>query len=161
MLDMNTSTVSPAPQLLSKALECQLSISVDDCWSIRNERTNDTDEIIPDPSKFPNGIKGTADKVHALGLKIGIYSSAGTGTCAGYPASLGREATDAATFAAWGIDYLKYDNCGYPGNWTDQYVWCTREGGNLQANGTCAVTDKTAPADYDWSTSNTVGLLKN
>ncbi|GLB42416.1 putative melibiase [Lyophyllum shimeji] len=75
--------------------------------------------IIPDPTKFPNGISGLADQIHALGLKIGIYSDAGTATCAGYPGSLGNETIDAATFSDWGIDYLKYDNCNVPANWTD------------------------------------------
>ncbi len=56
-------------------------------------------------------MKALADYVHAKGLKIGIYSSAGTGTCQRRPASLDHETADAATFAAWGIDYLKYDNC--------------------------------------------------
>ena len=66
---------------------------------------------MPDPDRFPgNGIQGTADKVHALGLKIGIYSSAGTETCAGYPASIGYEETDAATWAEWGID-CEYGQC--------------------------------------------------
>ena len=63
-------------------------------------------------SKFPNGIKALADYVHGKGLKLGIYSSAGTTTCAGYPASLGNEQRDANLWASWGIDYLKYDNCG-------------------------------------------------
>ncbi|TVY87719.1 putative alpha-galactosidase B, partial [Lachnellula willkommii] len=102
-------------------------------------------------------IKGTADKIHALGLKAGIYSSAGTETCGGYPASIGVEALDAATFAAWGIDYLKYDNCYVPSNWTDRYIGCVPDGTNgaVLANGTCAVDNTTAPATYDWSTSNT------
>jgi alpha-galactosidase len=56
-------------------------------------------------------MKALADYVHAKGLKLGIYSSAGTGTCEGRPASLDHEAADAKQFAAWGIDYLKYDNC--------------------------------------------------
>jgi alpha-galactosidase len=93
-------------------------VNIDDCWSLRNRDSN-THAIVPDPSKFPNGIKGTADKVHSLGLKIGIYSDAGTATCAGYPASLGTEELDASTFNSWGIDYLKYDNCNVPGNWSD------------------------------------------
>jgi alpha-galactosidase len=54
------------------------------------------------------------DKVHALGLKAGIYSSAGYTTCGGYPASLDYEMIDAVTFAGRGIDYLKYANCGAP-----------------------------------------------
>jgi alpha-galactosidase len=64
---------------------------VDDCWSVQTGRDNITNQIIPDPDKFPDGISGTANQVHALGLKIGIYSSAGTKTCAGYPASIGYE----------------------------------------------------------------------
>jgi alpha-galactosidase len=54
-----------------------------------------------------------------LGLKFGIYSDAGTETCAGYPGSIGNEDLDAETFSDWGLDYLKYDNCNVPANWTD------------------------------------------
>jgi alpha-galactosidase len=79
-------------------------VNLDDCWSVMSGRDNVTNQIIPDPVKFPNGISGLADQVHALGLKIGIYSSAGTETCADYPASIGYESIDAATFAGWGID---------------------------------------------------------
>lgn len=61
--------------------------------------------------RFPSGIKSLADYVHSKGLKLGIYSSAGFKTCQGYPASLGLEEIDAATYAEWGVDYLKYDNC--------------------------------------------------
>ncbi|KAI9754542.1 MAG: hypothetical protein M4579_004642 [Chaenotheca gracillima] len=130
-------------------------INIDDCWSIKTGRDNDTHQIIPDTSKFPQGIKGVADKIHALGLKLGVYSSAGTTTCAGYPASIGYESVDAAAFAAWGVDYLKYDNCAVPTNWTDQYVACVPDSsdGSQFPNGTCP--DSTVPADYDWSTSNT------
>jgi alpha-galactosidase len=56
-------------------------------------------------------MKALADYVHSKGLKIGIYSSPGPKTCAGYEASYGHEEQDAKTFAAWGIDYLKYDWC--------------------------------------------------
>jgi alpha-galactosidase len=85
-------------------------VNIDDCWSTRNRNSNG--DLVPDPQKFPNGIKAVADYVHSKGLKLGIYSSAGTTTCAGYPASLGHERQDAALWASWGIDYLKYDNCG-------------------------------------------------
>jgi alpha-galactosidase len=60
--------------------------------------------LVPDPNKFPNGISGLASKIHDMGFKFGIYSTAGTKTCAGYPASLGHEEVDAETFAAWGVD---------------------------------------------------------
>ncbi|KAA1473947.1 glycoside hydrolase [Dentipellis sp. KUC8613] len=92
-------------------------VNIDDCWAEMSRDANNT--LVPDPTKFPDGIKGTADKVHALGLKIGIYSDAGTNTCAGYPGSLGFEEIDAKTWDSWGIDYLKYDNCNIPSNWTD------------------------------------------
>ncbi|HEY3502989.1 MAG TPA: NPCBM/NEW2 domain-containing protein [Actinocatenispora sp.] len=85
-------------------------VNIDDCWS-EKQRSADG-HLVPDPVKFPDGIKGTADYVHAKGLKLGIYSSAGDKTCAGYPASFGHETVDAQDFAAWGVDYLKYDNCG-------------------------------------------------
>jgi alpha-galactosidase len=61
--------------------------------------------------RFPHGIKAIADYVHGKGLKLGIYSSAGTKTCEGLPASLDHEVADAKKFAEWGVDYLKYDNC--------------------------------------------------
>ncbi|MEY2931159.1 MAG: hypothetical protein RL033_1908, partial [Pseudomonadota bacterium] len=84
-------------------------VNIDDCWALR-ERGADG-KLVPDPQKFPAGIQGVADYVHSLGLKLGIYADAGALTCAGYPGSLGREELDAQTFADWGVDYLKYDNC--------------------------------------------------
>jgi alpha-galactosidase len=85
-------------------------VNIDDCWS---RKTRDgSGNLVPDPAKFPNGIKALADYVHGKGLKLGIYSSAGLTTCAGYPASLNNEQRDANTWASWDIDYLKYDNCG-------------------------------------------------
>ncbi|MFE9421938.1 glycoside hydrolase family 27 protein [Kitasatospora sp. NPDC006697] len=84
-------------------------VNIDDCWMTHNRDSGG--HLVPDPSKFPNGIKGTADYVHSLGLKLGIYEDAGLQTCAGFPGSLGHETTDAQSFASWGVDYLKYDNC--------------------------------------------------
>ena len=84
-------------------------VNIDDCWLTHNR--DSSGQLVPDPSKFPDGISGTAAYVHSLGLKLGIYESAGTKTCAGYPGSLNHEQTDANSFAAWGVDYLKYDNC--------------------------------------------------
>jgi alpha-galactosidase len=97
-------------------------VNIDDCW-MTHQRDPDTGRLVPDPVKFPDGIKGTADYVHSLGLKLGIYEDAGTATCAGYPGSLGHEQIDAQTFADWGVDYLKYDNCNNAGSTTtEQYV---------------------------------------
>ncbi|GAV12347.1 NPCBM/NEW2 domain-containing protein [Paenibacillus sp. NAIST15-1] len=87
-------------------------VNLDDCWMLSQRDENGN--LVPDPAKFPDGIKEVADYVHSLGLKIGIYASAGTTTCAWYPGSLNYEEKDAQSFAEWGIDYLKYDNCGDP-----------------------------------------------
>ncbi|MCI9535565.1 MAG: glycoside hydrolase family 27 protein [Lachnospiraceae bacterium] len=87
---------------------------IDDCWSLK-ERDN-IGNLVPDPEKFPNGMKSLADYVHSKGLKFGMYSCAGILTCAGYPSSYDHEFQDAALFAEWGIDYLKYDYCNFPKN---------------------------------------------
>ena len=76
-------------------------IFIDDCWQGGRDNRNN---IIPDPQKFPHGIKALADYVHSKGLKLGIYSDAAPLTCAGYTASYGFEEQDAKTFAHWGID---------------------------------------------------------
>jgi len=68
--------------------------------------------LMVDTQKFPSGMKSLADYVHAKGLKFGIYTSPGCATCGGYTASLGYESTDLKTFAEWGVDFIKLDNCG-------------------------------------------------
>jgi alpha-galactosidase len=82
-------------------------INIDDTW----EGERDSSGVIHTNSKFPD-MKALADFVHSKGLKIGIYSSPGAKTCAKFEGSLGHELQDAQTYAAWGIDYLKYDLCG-------------------------------------------------
>jgi alpha-galactosidase len=81
-------------------------VNIDDTW----EGPRDAQGNITGNRKFPN-MKGLAAYVHSKGLKIGIYSSPGPQTCAGYEGSYGHEAQDAKTYAAWGFDYLKYDWC--------------------------------------------------
>jgi len=83
-----------------------LYVNIDDTW----EGQRDKDGNITTNEKFPD-MKALADYVHAKGLKIGIYSSPGRKTCAGYEGSYGHEQQDANTWAAWGFDYLKYDWC--------------------------------------------------
>lgn len=84
-------------------------LNLDDCWMARER--DGQGRLVPDPAKFPEGLKPVADYVHERGLKFGVYADAGTKTCAGYPGSLGHEQVDARSFAEWGVDYLKYDNC--------------------------------------------------
>lgn len=88
-------------------------VVIDDCWAERQRDENG--HLVVDKKKFPNGIKAVADYVHSKGLKFGIYSAAGVITCAGRPGSFGHEFEDAKMFADWGVDFLKYDICGYPG----------------------------------------------
>ncbi len=85
-------------------------VNIDDTWSNKAGRAADG-SLQPDTGKFPDGISAVADYAHAAGLKLGIYGDRGTTTCGGYPGSQGHETQDAATFASWGVDYLKYDNC--------------------------------------------------
>ena len=71
-------------------------VVIDDCWSLKQR--GEDGRIVPDPEKFPNGMKAVADYVHAKGLKFGMYSCAGVRTCAGYPSSFEYEFIDAETF---------------------------------------------------------------
>jgi alpha-galactosidase len=90
-------------------------VNLDDCWM---DGRDSSGKLKPSASKFPSGIAALADYIHGKGLKIGIYSTPNTKTCAGLyggyaggVGSVGHETTDAQTFASWGIDYLKYDKC--------------------------------------------------
>lgn len=87
-------------------------VNLDDCWAEPNRDA--AGNLVPNRTRFPNGIKAVADYVHSKGLKFGIYTSAGTRTCnsLGFPGGIGHEQQDANLFASWGVDYLKYDNCG-------------------------------------------------
>ncbi len=130
-------------------------INIDDCWH------GDRDSlgfIHPDAKRFPSGMKALADYVHSKGLKLGIYSDAGSQTCGGRPGSRGFEFQDAMTYAKWGIDYLKFD-------------WCNTEG--LKAEGayktmTAALRKAGRPMvlsicewgnDKPWTWGQTVGHL--
>jgi len=90
-------------------------VNMDDCWALKERDANGN--LVPDPAKFPDGIKALADYVHHDGLKLGIYEDSGTMTCSksgGFPGSLGHEDADALQFAQWGVDYLKDDDCNQP-----------------------------------------------
>jgi alpha-galactosidase len=90
-------------------------VNIDDTW----QGSRDAQGNITTNKKFPD-MKALADYVHSKGLKIGIYSSPGPNTCAGYEGSYGHEEQDAKTYAAWRIDYLKYDWCGARNLYADE-----------------------------------------
>src|ERR1700756_37742 len=83
-------------------------VNIDDTW----EGERDASGVLHTNSKFPD-MKALADYVHSKGLKLGIYSGPGPKTCAKYEGSYGHEEQDAKMYAAWGIDYLKYDLCSF------------------------------------------------
>src|SRR6202453_2763031 len=83
-------------------------VNIDDCWQVNRDAQGN---IVADPQRFPHGMKAVSDYIHSLGLKFGVYSDAGSKTCAGRPGGLGHEYQDALQYATWGVDYLKYDWC--------------------------------------------------
>jgi alpha-galactosidase len=108
-------------------------VNIDDGW----QGARDADGVLQPNAKFPD-MKALADYVHAKGLKLGLYSSPGPKSCAGYPGSYGHVEEDARTWAAWGVDYLKYDLCSGEGFYhTAQTVQAVYQemGEALQATG--------------------------
>ncbi len=87
-------------------------VNIDDCWQVSRDASG---TIVADPTRFPAGMKALADYVHSKGLKLGLYTDAGTGTCEKRPGSLNHEDQDAKTYASWGIDYVKIDWCNSEG----------------------------------------------
>ncbi len=87
-------------------------VILDDWWSL--DKRDSAGRLVPDPVRFPNGLKVLSDYIHSKGLKFGIYSCVGVETCGGLPGSFDHEYEDARQFAEWGVDYLKYDYCYKP-----------------------------------------------
>lgn len=113
--DINENMIKiTADQLVSTGLAAKgyVYVNIDDCWQLFRDANG---VIQPDPSRFPSGMKDLANYVHSLGLKFGLYSDAGYATCQRRPGSLNYEEIDAKTYAEWGVDYLKYDNCNHDG----------------------------------------------
>jgi alpha-galactosidase len=101
---------SAADQLVSTGMRDAgyVYVNVDDTW----QGKRDAQGVIQPNQKFPD-MKALGDYIHSKGLKFGIYSSPGAKTCGGYAGSLGHEEQDAKTYAAWGVDFLKYDLCSF------------------------------------------------
>ena len=96
-----------ADAIVSKGLDKWYKyINIDDCWAAKRDADGN---VVPDDD-FPD-MAALATYLHGKGLMFGVYSDAGNKTCAGRPGSLGYETQDANTYAKWGVDYLKYDNC--------------------------------------------------
>jgi alpha-galactosidase len=138
-------------------------VNIDDCW----EGKRDDKGYIHPNNKFPD-MKALADYVHAKGLKLGIYSSPGPKTCAGYEGSYGHEQQDAEMYAKWGVDYLKYDWCSardvyqpseYPASIRKMHDALVRAGRPIvySIHGRGAVWDWAASAGADlWRTTGDV-----
>ena len=97
-----------AQSIVTSTARRRYRLYIDDCWM---ESRGADGHIIPSAKRFPNGMKAIGDYIHSLGLKFGIYSDAGERTCETLPGSFGHEEQDAADYASWGVDYLKYDYC--------------------------------------------------
>jgi len=115
-------------------------IVVDDCWM--NSTRDGAGNLQGDPSRFPSGMKALGDYLHGKGLKFGIYQAPLDRTCAQYfgsypgaTGSQGHEAQDARQFAAWGVDYLKYDWCSPAGTISDQVTTFAKMRDALAASG--------------------------
>ena len=110
-LDINSKKVmAVADSMVSKGLADAgyQYIVIDDGWQIDRDKNG---RIIPDSTRFPEGIKFLADYIHSKGLKFGLYTCCGTKTCGGRPGSFGYETIDAESYAEWGVDYIKEDWC--------------------------------------------------
>ncbi|MEX1827242.1 glycoside hydrolase family 27 protein [Luteibacter sp. CQ10] len=123
-------------------------VNVDDTW----EGERDADGNIQPNTKFGD-MKALADYVHAKGLKFGLYSSPGAKTCAGFAGSFGHEKQDARTYAAWGVDFLKYDYCGardqYPVTQANQEALFRRMGAALRDAGRPIVYSLSQSGEFD------------
>ncbi|MFF8871444.1 glycoside hydrolase family 27 protein [Streptomyces massasporeus] len=115
-------------------------VVVDDCWF--DPQRDAAGNLRANPTKFPSGMKALGDYIHSKGLKFGIYQAPNEKTCAqgvgtypGSTGSKGHEAQDAATFASWGVDYLKYDWCSGSGTLNEQIARFTLMRDALRATG--------------------------
>lgn len=106
--------LAQAQALVDKGLKAKgfTTVTVDDCWMSNNRDANGN--LVADSTRFPDGMAYVGQRLHALGLKFGLYEDIGTYTCGGYPGSWNHFQQDADSFASWGVDYIKLDGCNMP-----------------------------------------------
>ncbi|KAK4120321.1 glycoside hydrolase family 27 protein [Parathielavia appendiculata] len=105
-------------------------INIDDCWSTKER--DGSGKLVPDPVKWPNGIKAVADRIHDMGLKFGLYGCAGQMTCAEFPGSEGYAVSDVDQLVGWGVDFWKFDNCYTPCKVNPRPQTCPDPAGNTK-----------------------------
>lgn len=149
-----------ADALVSSGLAAKgyTTVTVDDCWMATSR--DSSGKLVADAAKFPHGMAWLGTYLHGKGLKFGIYEDAGSSTCGGYPGSgqpqgggADHFATDAATFASWGVDYLKLDGCNVyvPSGQTTEQAYHTAynaEATALAGAGRPIVFSESAPAYF-------------
>lgn len=150
-------------------------VVVDDCWA--SPARDAAGELVAEPHRFPSGMAALGRYLHARGLKFGIYSGASSQTCTQYQktypgatGSRGHETTDARQFAAWGVDYLKYDWCSSDSDHADQVAAFTAMRNALRATGrpiiysinpNSGVSGSVPGAVFDWGGVATMTRVTN
>ena len=125
------------------------TVNLDDGWM--SPRRNSAGNLVEDPAKFPDGMAALAGKLHAMGLRLGVYEAIGTRTCQGYPGSSGHYKQDAALFASWQVDYVKIDDCGgYPAGTTESSLASlhAQYGGDLRADSPSLLYSQELPVPF-------------
>jgi alpha-galactosidase len=148
------------------------TVTVDDCWMTHSRDASGT--LVADPVKFPHGMAWLGAYLHARGLKFGIYEDAGSSTCGGYPGSgqpqgggADHFGHDAATYASWGVDYLKLDGCNLyvaPGQTQEQAYRQAYDAQSaaLRSSGRDIVFSESAPAYFqngEWGSPSWFSVL--
>jgi alpha-galactosidase len=139
-------------------------VNIDDCWQGERDANG---YIQPDKKRFPKGMEALGDFIHSKGMKLGIYSDAGSKTCGKRIGSLGYEEKDAEQFANWGIDYLKYDWCNTQGQKPEEAYPKMRDAlqktgrpilFNVCEWGTSQPWTWAAPVGNTWRTTGDIGI---
>jgi hypothetical protein len=118
-------------------------IHADDCWEQKEPQRDANGNLVPNATRFPEGMSALGDYMHVKGASFGLYTAESPNTCGGYPASANHEIADAKQFAAWGVDYMKVDGCGAPAYYENGY---RAMGAALEASGRDIVYSCSWPA---------------